>query len=462
MTKLELVQEWVKMLGKYKLRNTMLDLLNRIEKDSGYSHLLLDNEMKKEQFLKADRGLLTEVVYGTIQRKITLDYYLNDFVNPNKKMQPWVRNLLRMSIYQMVYLDRVPAHAIIHEAVEIAKQRGHKGIASLVNGVLRNIQRKGVPDTTEISDDIQRLSIETSHPKWLVERWVNHYGYERTKDICEANLIHKPISVRVQPMKLSREQAIDQLRKEGYQVMPSSFSKQGIIIEKGNILTSDLFQSGFITIQDQSSMLVGEMLDVKSGMNVLDTCSAPGGKVTHLAEKMQNEGKIYAHDLHAKKINLIERKARELDLSIIDASCHDARHLSEKYEEESFDRILVDAPCSGLGVIRGKPDIKYHKKGDDIIHLADIQLRILHEVAPLLKKNGLLIYSTCTIEPTENEEVVRNFLHEHTNYKVDETFFMNLPKQLKESPGLSDVGLQLFPQTYETDGFFLTRLKKIN
>ena len=438
----------------------MLELLIRIEKDKGFSHLLIDRAMKDTDFSLADRSLLTEVVYGTIQRKLTLNYYLNYYIDHNKKVTPWVRTLLQMSLYQMIYLDRVPTYAIIHEAVEIAKKRGHKGIASFVNGVLREIQRQGVPDTDLIEGDVKRLSIKTSHPEWLIKHWIHHYGLEQTKKMCEANLVHQPISVRVQPLLISRDEAMRTLREEGYIVKPSLFSPQGILILEGNILKSTLFKKNQVTIQDQSSMLVGEMMNVEPGMTVLDTCSAPGGKVTHIAEKMANEGQIYAHDLHEKKIQFINKKASSLQLNMIQATKHDARSLRQQYEKSTFDRILVDAPCSGLGVIRNKPEIKYHKKLSDIRRLSDIQLAILTEVAPLLKRNGLLVYSTCTVEPTENEDVVKRFLEKHDMYKVDESFFNQLPNQLRQSPGISPYGLQLFPQTYNTDGFFLTRLIK--
>ncbi|WP_047981318.1 16S rRNA (cytosine(967)-C(5))-methyltransferase RsmB [Ornithinibacillus contaminans] len=447
---------------KYLLRNTIIDLLLRIDQDSGYSHLLLNHEMKSKNISSKDEGLLTEVVYGTIQRKMTLDFYLNHFINEKKKMEPWVRMLLRMSIYQMVYLDKVPDHAIIHEAVEIAKQRGHKGISSFVNAILRNVQRNGVPDTASIKDPVERLSVETSHPKWLVDRWIKVYGYDTTKEMCMENLKHKAISVRVQPMRITREDAINQLTIEGFEVSKSAFSEQGILIEKGNIIKSTLFTDGLLTIQDQSSMLVGEMLDAKPGDTVLDACSAPGGKATHIAEKMNNQGIVHAHDLHKKKINLIKEKAEQLQLSIIDAEAHDARKLQERYDAETFDRILVDAPCSGLGVMRGKPDIKYNKQKEDIERLAVIQTDILATVAPLLKKDGLLVYSTCTVDPAENEEVVKEFLTKYTNYEVDASFFDELPNVLKESEGISPYGLQIFPQTYHTDGFFLVRLKRIS
>ncbi|MFC4023202.1 16S rRNA (cytosine(967)-C(5))-methyltransferase RsmB [Oceanobacillus longus] len=445
---------------KYQLRNTILDMLLRIEKDSGFSHLLINNEIKSKRIHEKDEGLMTEIVYGTLQRKMTLDYYLDRFVKNNKKMDQWVRMLLRMSLYQMIYLDKVPDHAIIHEAVEIAKQRGHKGISSLVNGVLRSAQRSGVPDTAIIENPAKRLSVETSHPEWLVNRWISNYGYETAKAMCEANITRKLSSIRVQPMKITRENAIQLLTEQGFEVRKSAFSLQGIIVDKGNILNTALFRDGYVTIQDQSSMLVGEMLDAKPGMHILDGCSAPGGKVTHIAEKMQDEGMIHAYDLHSKKIKQVDDKAALLNLSIIDANPGDARELGKLHEKESFDRILIDAPCSGLGVIRGKPEIKYDKKEEDIQRLSEIQMDILENVAPLLKSNGLLIYSTCTVDVEENENVVKRFLANHLDFQVDEEFFETLPSDLKESPGITENGIQLFPQDYQTDGFFLTRLKK--
>ncbi|RYG73917.1 16S rRNA (cytosine(967)-C(5))-methyltransferase RsmB [Lentibacillus lipolyticus] len=448
-------------MQSFKVRETIVELLVRIEQDSGYSHLLLDHEIKSRSIPSKDAALLTEIVYGTVQMRIRLDFYLSPFLQTKKKIQPWVRNLLRMSVYQMQFLDRVPDHAIIHEAAEIAKHRGHKGISSFVNGVLRSMQREGVPDTSDIEDDTKRLAVETSHPEWLVRRWIDMYGWSITEDMCRANSNQKPMSVRVQPLKISRDEAMGELQKMGFEMRESEFSEQGIIIDKGNILKTWLFDEGYVTIQDQSSMLVTEMLQAEPGMAVLDACSAPGGKVTHTAEKMQNKGSIAAYDLHAKKAKQIRQKADQLGLTIIHAEQGDARKLQSKHEPESFDRILVDAPCTGFGVIRGKPDIKYNKQEEDIGHLAKIQADILEQVAPLLKKGGLLIYSTCTVDKAENNQVIETFLAQNPDFVLDKAFFKELPPMTQQSPGQSAIGLQLFPQTFSTDGFFLTRIKRV-
>ncbi|MDL4840013.1 16S rRNA (cytosine(967)-C(5))-methyltransferase RsmB [Aquibacillus rhizosphaerae] len=448
-------------MTKYLLRNTALDILIRVGEGGGFSHLLINQAIEKKGLSDRDEALLTEIVYGTIQRKLTIDYYLSHFIKGNKKLDSWVKWLLYMSIYQMTYLDKVPDHAIIHESVEIAKKRGHKGISSMVNGVLRSLQRKGLPLFEKVTDPVQRLGIETSHPFWLVKRWVDMYGFDVTEEMCKTNLHHKPISVRVQPMKISREDAIERLQDQGFEVEISNFSNQGLIITQGNVLRSNLFYDGYVTIQDQSSMLVAEMLQLQEEMTVLDACSAPGGKATHIAEKMSNKGVVFAYDLHEKKAKLVGKKALELDLSIINAKQADSRDLASYHEESSFDRILLDAPCSGLGVLRGKPDIKYSKSEQDIEKLASIQIELLESVSSLLKKDGKLLYSTCTVDKHENDNVIEKFLASHQDFEVDSSFFDGLPEIIKKnSIGISKWGVQLFPQEFDTDGFFLTRLKK--
>ncbi|PAD21054.1 16S rRNA (cytosine(967)-C(5))-methyltransferase RsmB [Terribacillus saccharophilus] len=443
-------------MKKYELRDTAVTLLSRIGDQGGYSHLLLDQTIRNKGFDSRDTGLLTEIVYGTLSYKLTLEYFLRHFVS--KKLESWAKWLLLSAFYQMYVLDRVPDHAVIHESVEIAKQRGHKGIASLVNAVLRNAQRKGFPKLDDIQDPAERISLETSHPKWLVERWIAQYGEKTAREMCAVNQVEKPISVRVQPMLITRDEAMEELESQGFTVRPSSINPQGIIVEDGNILKSDLFLSNQVTVQDQTSMLAGQMVDATAGMTVLDACSAPGGKTTHIAETMENEGKLYAYDLHAKKAKQVQQKAEKLKLTIIEADQADARNLHERHQPESFDRILLDAPCSGLGVLRGKPDIKYHKSEQDVLSLASIQADLLEQVAPLLKKDGKLVYSTCTVDQAENEQVVRAFLEQHPDFEVDPEFQNDLPQAVKKAPGLTDAGLQVFPQDFNTDGFFLVRL----
>ncbi|GAA0299119.1 16S rRNA (cytosine967-C5)-methyltransferase [Gracilibacillus halotolerans] len=441
------------------IRSAATDLLTRVDKSGGYSHLLVDQVIKRNNYSSKDARLFTEIVYGTLQRRMTLEYYLSSFITKKRKIDPWVKWLLLLSIYQFHYLSKVPDHAVIHEAVEIGKQKGHAGIAKFVNGILRNIQRNGLPSLETINDPIERISIETSHPLWLVKRWEEMYGMDITRDMCEENNRRKKMTVRIQPMRTNRRQLIERLESDGLEAVPSQVSPQGIIITEGNILHHPSFKEGIVTIQDESSMLVSEILNPKENMTVLDACSAPGGKTTHLAEKMLDKGVIYAHDLHAKKVKLVEQKAKQLGLQTIKAEPSDARKLQEKYDKEHFDRILVDAPCSGFGVVSSKPDIKYHREYEDVRNLAAIQLDILSHVAPLMKRNGRMVYSTCTVDKEENEEVIRQFLNHSPNFEVDEEFFEELPDFLRNSHGRTEFGLQIFPQDLQSDGFFITRLK---
>mgnify|MGYP001205239559 FL=1 len=441
------------------IRSAATDLLTRVDKSGGYSHLLVDQVIKRNNFSSKDAGLFTEIVYGTLQRRLTLEYYLSTFITKKKKIEPWVKWLLLLSLYQLHYLSRVPDHAVIHEAVEIGKQKGHAGIAKFVNGVLRNVQRNGLPSLEAIEDPIERISIETSHPVWLVKRWADMYGIDVTREMCEENNRRKKMTIRIQPLRTNREEVIEQLKTDGLEAIPSRVSPQGIIIKEGNILHHPAFHEGILSIQDESSMLVSEIVNPKENMTVLDACSAPGGKTTHLAEKMHDKGVIYAHDLHANKVKLVDQKAKQLGLSSITVSAADARKLREKYEDSSFDRILVDAPCSGFGVVSSKPDIKYHRELVDVKNLAKIQQDILTHVAPLLKEHGRLVYSTCTVDKEENEEVIRQFLNRSSNFEVDQEFFNELPDFLKNSQGRTEYGLQIFPQDLHSDGFFITRLK---
>lgn len=448
-------------MSDQNVRKVALEVLLRVEKEGGFSHLLLSQAMKKERVASIDESLLTEIVYGTMERKLTLDFYLQPFIQKQKHISEWVQMLLRMSVFQMEFLDKIPPYAVINEAVNIAKRKGHQGIAAFVNGVLRSIQRKGVPKIENIKDPIEQLSIKTSHPLWLVTRWIEAYGFETAKKICETNMEKKPLTVRVNSLKTTKENVLAILEEEKIEAIPSLLIDQAIIIRKGNILKTNLLARGYVTVQDESSMLAASLLQIEKQMTVLDACSAPGGKATFLAEKMENTGTIYAYDLHKNKVKLIAGHAERLGITNIVTKANDARNLQQVHELAFFDRILVDAPCSGLGVIRSKPDIKYNKQLEDIERLHTVQLEILQEVAPLLKKDGKLVYSTCTIELRENEQVVQQFLQMNPMYRVDTTFIDEMKNDLFAGASVTEFGVQLFPHTFNSDGFFITRFIKV-
>ncbi|EKN63831.1 16S rRNA (cytosine(967)-C(5))-methyltransferase RsmB [Schinkia azotoformans] len=440
------------------VREVALDTLLHIEKNQAYSNLLLNQMIKKEKLSSKDVGLLTEIVYGTVQRKLALDYYLQPFLKKQKKLELWVMILLRLSLYQMVYLDRIPERAVIHEAVEIAKKRGHRGISGMVNGVLRSIQREGLPDFNVIKDDLERLSIEMSLPLWLLQKWAEQYGLDVTKEICKSTLEPPMVSARVNCNKAAVPEVLSLLEEENVVAEKGNLSIDAILISNGNLATTKMFQEGYVTIQDESSMLVARALGPQKGDKVLDSCAAPGGKTTHIAELLGNDGKVISVDLHPHKVKLIEEQVKRLKLTNVETLVSDSRHLQEHFNSEEFDRILVDAPCSGFGVIRRKPDIKYSKKLDDIGQLAAIQLSILNSVAPLLKNGGTLVYSTCTIDQEENAAVAERFLAENKEFIVDETLIDRMPEQLK--PYVQNGQVQILPHYFGTDGFFIASFRK--
>lgn len=444
--------------AKKNVRETALDLLTAIEKNQSYSNLLLNNTIEKNQLSPVDVGLLTELTYGTLQRRMVLDYYLKPFVKDNKKLADWILHLLRLTVYQMVYLDRIPDHAAIYEAVEIAKKRGHKGIAGLVNGVLRSIQREGLPALSDVVDPIERLALETSHPLWLVSRWVSQFGYDKTKEMCEINLTAPLQTARVNLTKISRDDCVELLEQEGFQIEKSSIIPEAIRTLKGNLASSMAYNYGLITIQDESSMLAAYALGVQKDEYVLDACAAPGGKSTHIAEKMQNTGEVISVDLHQHKVRLINENARRLGLSNIKTNVSDSRLLPDKFKNETFHRVLLDAPCSGLGVMRRKPDMKYTKTEQDISRLSSIQQDLLTSVAPLIKKGGTLVYSTCTVDKEENEYTVKTFLENNPEFERDLSFKNRMPEGIQ--PLITGNELQIFPQDFGSDGFYIAVLKR--
>ncbi|WP_256223679.1 16S rRNA (cytosine(967)-C(5))-methyltransferase RsmB [Paenibacillus sp. 1_12] len=431
---------------KGSAREAALEVLVRTEQDRSYSNLLLNQTLQQYHLDKQDAGLTTEIVYGTIQRLNTIDYFLNRFVAKGLvKLEPWVRSLLRLSYYQMLYLDRVPDHAIVNEAVNLAKKKGHAGISGMVNGVLRNVIRnkEALQLPTNLSA-VDRIALTYSHPQWMVKRWIDQIGEARTELLCEANNKPPHVSIRTNTMKLSRNDLIFLLNKSGVEAVPSELAADGILVKNGgNMALTPWYEEGLFSIQDESSMLVAETLQPEPGERILDCCAAPGGKTAHIAEKMGNLGEIWACDIHEHKEKLIREQAARLGLTSVHTLVSDARDLPQHFAEGSFDRILLDAPCSGLGVIRRKPDMKWNKREQDLNEVCLIQKELLDSIHPLLKVGGTLIYSTCTLEYNENEGRVQQFLDNHPDFEWD---------QLKP--------IEIYPYEHLSDGFFIARLRK--
>jgi 16S rRNA (cytosine967-C5)-methyltransferase len=438
-------------------REAALETLTRIETGQAYSNLLLNRVLQSADLDRKESALATELVYGTVQRKNTIDYFLNRFLPKGvEKLEPWVRNLLRLSFYQLYYLDRIPEHAAVSEAVNIAKRKGHAGISGLVNGVLRNVIRRKdeltVPAGLEAA---ARMALEHSHPEWLVAAWIRRFGEETAERICRANNEPPRTAIRVNRRKLSRGELLEQLRAEGIEAYPSKLSDAGLIVESGgNMAFLPAYRNGLFSIQDESSMLVAELLDVRPGMRVLDCCAAPGGKTAHIAELMDDAGQIIACDIHEHKRKLVAEQAERLGLRSIETVTADALELPEMFAGQTFDRILLDAPCSGLGVIRRKPDIKWTKKPEEIESIAKLQYKLLERVSKLLAPGGLLVYSTCTVTEEENELVIGKFLRNFSGFAPADP-----PERLRQPDAMAGT-VTILPHQFGSDGFFIARLTR--
>lgn len=450
--------------AKPSARSVALEVLTAVEQEGAYSNLLLNGALQKSGLSGPDAGLATELVYGTIQRLNTIDFFLAPFVTKGLgKLAPWVRNLLRLSFYQLHYLDRIPPHAVVNEAVNIAKKRGHQGISGMVNGVLRNVlRRKEELTLPEDLPPVSRIALAHSHPEWLVARWARQYGIAAAEAICRANNEPPSVSVRVNRARTSREEMLRLMEEQGLAASASPISPDGIIVHSGgNMALTSWYRDGLVSVQDESSMLVAEAVDPQPGMSVLDCCAAPGGKTCHMAEILEGSGEVVANDIHPHKAKLIEDHADRLGLGNVRALSGDAMKLSGRFPPESFDRILLDAPCSGLGVIRRKPDLKWAKTPGDVEEIAGVQEGLLDAVSGLLKPEGILVYSTCTIEPRENAEMVRRFLNRHPEFALASEEPAGWERRpLAEAAGRVAEGLQILPQDFHSDGFYIARLRK--
>ncbi|PRO65277.1 16S rRNA (cytosine(967)-C(5))-methyltransferase RsmB [Alkalicoccus urumqiensis] len=444
-------------MKQMSLRETALDTLMKIEKQQTYSNLLLNEMIKKGGMKPVDRPLFTQLVYGTLQYKKRLDFELEKRSSkPLHKLDLWVLVLLRISLYQLRFLERVPDHAVLNEAVTIAKSRGHKGISGMVNGVLRSCLREGPRPFTEAGGNIEQLAVETSHPEWMIKRWISQLGFEQTKKLAEANNIPPKTTVRLTHLAPATGEVLESMEEDGLLVLKSSLRLNTFHIERGSAASAAAFKKGWIAIQDEASMLAGDVVSPEDGEKILDSCAAPGGKSLHIAS-LAPGAEITAVDLHPHKVNLIEKAAERQQISNITTLAADARKM--ELEPESFDKILVDAPCSGLGVLRRKPDMKWTKKEEDITRLAAIQTDILRHVWPSLKPGGRLIYSTCTIDREENADQVRTLLQQTVDAQGEDVT-PYLPEQL--APYISEEGmLELYPGTMDMDGFFIASVKKM-
>ena len=418
-------------------RKTAVSILLKIEKDGTYSNLAVGNFLKEAELESLDRAFVSALVYGVLDRKITLDAVLSKFMKtPIKKTAPFTLQVLRTALYQIMFMDKIPESAAVNEAVKLIKKSRESRNAGFVNAVLRSVLRE--ENLLPHGESIEDLSIRFSCPLWIVKSFVEDYGRENTISLLEESLKAPPMTLRVNTLKTDTEQLKAEFEKSGIAVHEGE-NENSIVVDKGfDIPTSELYKNGFFHAQDEASQRAVKVLGPKKGERVLDLCAAPGGKSFTMAEMMENTGEIVSCDLYESRVKLIREGAKRLEIDIIKTFVSDASVYNG--ELGLFDAILCDVPCSGLGVIRRKPDIKY-KAIEDFSELEEIQYSILTNAVKYLKKGGRILYSTCTLRSAENEKLVFRFLKEYNNFRIEyEQTFM--------------------PHIHKTDGFYCALLVK--
>ncbi len=428
-------------------REICLKLLVSTEKNASYSNIALDNTLSKYTQLKdVDRRFISALYYGVIERKITLDAVINKYSQrPSEKLSDAVRQILRMGIYQLLYMDTVPDNAAVNESVILAKENKREAVAGFVNALLRSFIRDGkkLPLTGVKLND---LSIEYSCPQWLIKMWQDDYGNEVLSSMLRSSVGKPPVTVRLNTCKFSLDDILHSLDSDGVEYKLYDFpSNCAELMRCGSVERLDAYKKGMLHVQDASCQICAVELGAKSGDRVLDVCSAPGGKAFTIAEIMDDKGEILAFDLHKNRVRLIQQGAKRLGLEIIRASENNAKVFSSDIGEA--DAVLCDVPCSGLGVIRRKPEIKY---GDceSIKNLPSVQYDILCCSSRYVKKGGVLVYSTCTINRSENDNIAKRFLAEHDDFE---------PVKLNN---FSDYKTTITPDDFGSDGFFIAKFRR--
>lgn len=437
------------------VRGLAVKILNRIDRTDAYLDKMLEIEIRNSELSGVDKALLFEIVHGVIRWLGRIDWILTGFYRGQfSKCIPNIKNAMRVALYQILFLDKVPDYAAVNEAVSFVKKLQGEKPAGLTNGVLRNIIRSknGIryPDPEE--DLPGYLSAYYSHPSWMVKRWLNLFGREFTESLLIANNNKPHLSIRMNSLKTNMNEFKELMDKVDLSYSRGKFIEEFIKLMKlSNINDWEYFQKGYFTIQDESTGLSCKALDVKPGMRVLDLCSAPGGKTGYIADLMQNEGEIVAIDRYESRLKLLEQNLERLGITNVRTVAVDAR----EFDEVDFDRVLVDVPCSGLGTLTKKPDIKWKRDWGDIRKLNEIQIDLLTTGSKFVKKDGILIYSTCTIEPDENYEIVKKFLYSNAKFELVKLDDLMDPSLLDKNGCV-----QSYPNVHKIDGAFVAKLRK--
>ena len=431
-------------------RSVALATLIRVFRDGSYSNISFSNNLQGTKLSQADQKLATRIVYGTIQEKIYLEYQFRGLLKTELK-EDYLLPLLLMSAYQILFMNSIPDRAVLNEANNLAKEFGRKHSAGfkIVNGILRAFLRRGqiLPDD---KGKVLFLSVKESTPQWLVQYLINNWGENKAASILSS--INKPAKNTVRISGLADFNLVkEELTKLGFSPAKSQIAEDELVLTHGGVFKTSLFKEGKLTIQDEAASLAVSAFTFTGNEEVLDACSAPGGKTVQIAEKLK-QGHVTALDIHKNKLGLVKQNGKRMNVaSRINVKTMDARKADQTFKKGQFDKILVDAPCSGLGLIRRKPEIRYTKTLHDLSKLREIQLDILDHVSTLLSRDGELVYSTCTITREEDEDVVKAFLKSHTQFKL-QPFTAG---KLKATKGM----LKILPDSYGSDGFFIAKFK---
>ena len=434
-------------------RTAAYTALLQVDVNAGYSNIVIDKAIKEADLDQRDASLAAAIFYGVLERRITLDYIINQFSRiPVKQMTPDILEILRMACYQILYMEKIPHSAAVNEAVNMAKQTKGGKSPGFVNGVLRGLLRgkEQIQMPNEKKEPLHALSIMYSCPQWLIQLWQEAYGKEHTLGILKSFFDKPPLYARVNTTKITTEQLIERLEKENVCAKAVSWLPGAVELEQtGSVAHLQAYEEGLFHIQDISSQLCCSVLAPKPGQTIADLCAAPGGKTFTMAEQMENQGKLLSFGKYKGKVGLIRQGAKRLGLSIVEASIRDSSNPKEKLL--FADGVLCDAPCAGLGIIRRKPEIRY-KPQEELKDLPLVQRSILKEAAKQVKPGGTLVYSTCSLNPAENGEVADWFLKEHSDFKAKP---LNLPASIKQVVDQSDNQITLLPHIHGTDGFFI-------
>lgn len=442
-----------------KAREIALKALYKIEKEDAYSNITLNQVLKENKNIdERDVGLISELVYGTITWKLTLDEIIKKYSNIKlKKISVWILNILRMGIYQIIFLDKIPKSAAVNESVNLAKRYGHKSSSNFVNAILRKVSVNDYKELEEIKDDKERISKTTSMPMWIIEELLKQKDIKEVEEICKNSNLKPNTTIRMNKLKTNKKELEEKLLKREIEYLEGSLEDFFVLKKVKNIENIDLFKEGFFTVQDEGAGLIVDVLAPRENEYILDACSSPGGKTTYIAEKMKNKGKIEAWDIHEHRVKLVQNAAKRLGINIIQAKTQDATEFNQDLVGK-FDKILLDVPCLGLGVIKRKPDIKWKRKKEDIEEITKIQKAILDNCSKYLKKNGELVYSTCSILKEENEDIIERFLKENLDFKICKENEKNYENIVIF--GEKDKYINIYPSN-ENDGFFICKLRKM-